>query len=247
MLAMPLSRRNGPTMLENPRGTLVNATQSLIDAIRAGDADAAVAVLEQTPEAAHGVGAAGESPILEALYRGQQQVAARIAQERDITLAEAAALGAESRLNALLERADHALDQRSADGWTPLHLAAFFGHTGTVAALIARGADLEALSANRMANTPLCAAIAGACNRTTIAALLDSGANANAEGGGGVRPVHLAASRGAAPVLRELLVRGARADVATDEGKTAAQYATERGHPGVASLLEAAGGNASGG
>ena len=222
----------------------MTATQALIDAIRAGDADAAAAVLDHTPESAHGTGAAGESPILEALYRGRSELAARIAQQRDVSLVEAAALGAESRLNALLERDGQSLDERSADGWTPLHLAAFFGHTGTVAALIARGADLEARSVNHMANTPLSAAIAGATNRTTIATLLDSGADANAEGAGGVRPIHLAASRGSAAVVRELLVRGARADVATDEGKTAAQYATERGHPGVASLLDTAGGNA---
>ena len=221
----------------------MTATQALIDAIRAGDAAAATAVLDEAPEAAHGTGAGGESPILEALYRGQSELAARIAQERDITLVEAAALGAESRLNSLLDRPDQSLDERSADGWTPLHLAAFFGHTGTVAALVARGADLEARSANYMANTPLCAAIAGATNRTTITALLDSGADANAEGAGGVRPIHLAASRGAIPVVRELMVRGARADVASDDGKTAAQYATERGHPGAASLLEAASGS----
>ena len=217
----------------------MNQTQALVDAVRAGDVATADSILATHAEAARGVADGGESPLLEALYRGQQELAGRIARQRDLTLVEAAALGDEARVRELFSRDKRALAERSSDGWTALHLAAFFGHSGVVAALIAAGAELEARSANYMANTPLCAAIAGKTDPGTISTLLEAGADASANASSGVRPLHLAASRGAKLVVSELLRRGARADVRTDEGKTAAQFAAERGHPEVASMLEA--------
>lgn len=218
----------------------MNPTQRLIDAIRAGDLAAADATISAQAEAARGAGDGGESPVLEALYRGHTDLGARIAGLRETTLVEAAALGDASRVDALLASDRGAVTERSSDGWTALHLAAFFGRSGSVTALIAAGADLEARSANRMANTPLSAAIAGATDAASIAALLEAGADVSAAGASGVRPIHLAASRGAESIVRALLDRGARADAATDDGRTAAQFAAERGHPAVAALLEAA-------
>lgn len=215
----------------------MNPTQLLIDAIRAGDLDASESILDAQPEATRGTGDGGESPVLEALYRGHAELASRIGRGRETTLPEAAALGDEARAHALVAGDRGTLGARSSDGWTALHLAAFFGRTATVSALIEAGADLEARSANYMENTPLCAAIAGATDPATIAALLAAGADASARAAAGVRPIHLAASRGAEAVVRALLERGARADVATDDGKTAAQFAAERGHPSVAELL----------
>lgn len=216
----------------------MNPTQILIDAIRAGDVGASDKILSTQPEAAAGTGDSGESPVLEALYRGQAELAARIGRGRETTLVEAAALGDEGRVRALAARGPNALAERSSDGWTALHLAAFFGRAGAVGALIAAGADVEARSANYMENTPLCAAIAGATDTATITALLAAGADASARAAAGVRPIHLAASRGAESVVRALIDRGARADAATDEGRTAAQFAAERGHPAVAALLD---------
>ena len=216
----------------------MNQTQALVDAVRAGDLATADSILESHPEAARGAGDGGESPLLEALYRGQAGIVGRIAGLRETSLVEAAALGDETRVRELASRNKGALGERSSDGWTALHLAAFFGRADTVAALIEAGADLEARSANYMSNTPLCAAIAGRTDPATISALLQAGADASAEAATGVRPLHLAASRGATGVVNELLRRGARADIATDDGKTAAQFAADHGHPEVASLLE---------
>ena len=216
----------------------MNPTQLLINAIQAGDPAAAESILSTQPQAARGTGDNGQSPVLEALYRGHAELAVRTAQGRDTTLVEAAALGDEARVRALATGGRSALSERSSDGWTALHLAAFFGRAGTVRVLIDAGADLEARSANYMENTALCAAIAGATDTPTVAALLDAGADASARAAAGVRPIHLAASRGTEPVVKALLERGARADVATDDGKTAAQFASERGHASVAAFLE---------
>lgn len=217
----------------------MNQTQAFIDAVRAGNLATADSILSSQPEAARGTGEGGESPLLEVLYRGHRELGGRIATMRETSIVEAAALADEGRVGQLISRNKGALAERSSDGWTALHLAAFFGNSGTVAALIAAGADLEARSANYMANTPLCAAIAGKTDPVTISALLEAGADASASVAAGVRPIHLAASRGAKAVISELLQRGARADVPTDDGKTAAQFAAERGHPEVASMLEA--------
>ena len=217
----------------------MNATQTLIDAIRAGDVAAATAVITGRPEAARGVGDKGESPLLEALYRGQSELASRIAAQRELDLVEASALGDAERVRTRLEENKGAVTSRSSDGWTALHLAAFLGRANVVKTLIANGADLEARSENYMANTALCAAIAGATHDATITLLLDAGADVNAVAATGITPIHLAASRGAEALVRDLIRRGARADVTMEDGRTPAQLARERGHPAVAEMLEA--------
>jgi len=60
----------------------MNPTQSLLDSITAGDYQAAGTILDRDPSAAQGVGPAGESPVLAALYRGQTGLARRIGAHR---------------------------------------------------------------------------------------------------------------------------------------------------------------------
>ena len=50
--------------------------------------------------------------------------------------------------------------------------------------------------------------------------------------------LHLAASRGFDNLCRLLLARGADREARTEDGKTAAEIARERGHLGTAALLE---------
>ena len=59
-----------------------------------------------------------------------------------------------------IDKADD-LNAFAYDGWTPLHLAAFFGHLDAARALIDAGADIDAFSRNGLTNTPLHAATAG--------------------------------------------------------------------------------------
>jgi hypothetical protein len=51
--------------------------------------------------------------------------------------------------------------QNAESGWTALHLAAHYGQMEVVKVLIRAGADLNVLSKNGEANTPLMAAVAG--------------------------------------------------------------------------------------
>ena len=86
-----------------------------------------------------------------------------------------------------------AVNAYSADGWTPLHLAAFFGHPKIAELLLAHDADVTARSRNPNGNTPLHAALAG--NHKLVAGLLiGRGADVNAADATGWRPLHLAAA-----------------------------------------------------
>lgn len=129
------------------------------------------------------------------------------------------------------------MDDFTADGWTPLHLAAFHGDAEQVATLLATGASPLARSRNAMANTPLHAAIAGAESDLVVRALLAGGASAVLAAGGGATPLHLAASRGNRALCELLLAHGADPRAAMDDGKRADAIAAERGHAQVAAWL----------
>lgn len=213
-------------------------TRELLEALRARDVGAAERALAAAPAAAAGYGDGGESPLLMAIYAGLDELATRIARLRSLDLSEAAALGDEERIAAILAASpDAALHAHTPDGWTPLHLAAFFGRTAAAARLLDAGAALEARSANYMENTPLCAALAGREDRTLVAMLLDRGADVKARAAQGVTPLHLAASRGAADLVDALLARGADRAARLDDGRTPAAMAAERGHADLARSL----------
>jgi len=101
--------------------------------------------------------------------------------DADPTLAifAAAILGDTERLEELLTGNRSLVSALSSDGWTPLHLAAFFGKDGAVRLLLNKGASVTARSTNQMANTPLHAAAAGK-HADVVKVLLAHGADIQA-------------------------------------------------------------------
>jgi ankyrin repeat protein len=127
------------------------------------------------------------------------------------------------------------------DGWTPLHLAAHYGHAGTVEVLLHNNAPVDLRSQNQLANTALHAALAGqrAEERARVVRqLVEGGADVNATQHGGWAPIHQAAANGDRDTAALLIARGARAGVANDAGVTAAALARQRGHDELAAWLE---------
>lgn len=211
----------------------------LMLAIQNRDLEAARAALQRDPGQALEPLPGGLSPFLFALYNGAAEIAELLRSHRPLDLFEAAAANDALRLAECLLADPQGLRRHSPDGWTPLHLAAFFGHREALLVLIGLGAPLESVSENPMQNTPLHAAIAGAGGELLAPLLIGLGADVGHVGGSGVTALHLAASRGFESLCKLLLARGVDRQAVTEDGKTAADLARERGHLDVAALLAA--------
>lgn len=210
-------------------------------AVENGDVDVVRDALAADPSLATTPSARAPSALLAALYRSHGELVSLLREHATPTLAEATALGDLDRVRALLAEDPRQIHERTADGWMPLHLAAFFGRAKVAKVLIDAGASPgeDAVSGNEMANFPLHAAIAGAQDAETIGTLLDAGADVNATAALGITPLHLAASRGNLQLIGTLLARGGNSALEMDSGQTPADMARERGHPEAANRLDA--------
>jgi ankyrin repeat protein len=169
--------------------------ERLVEAAKAGDAAAVRAIVAQHPGLAAERLPSGESPLMAALYRGHQDVVRTLVDlGAELDVFSAAALGSLAALGEALHQPG-AVNAFAYDGWTPLHLAAFFGQLDAVRILLERGADLGAVSRNSMTNTPLHAATAGRHERIARL-LLEHGADPQAIDAGGYTPAKIAAENG---------------------------------------------------
>ena len=173
------------------------------------------------------------SDLLQAVYRGDDAARDEILAARaPETVFEAAAVGDTARLGELLADPAAVAD----DGFTPLHLAAFFRHPDAVRLLLDRGAPVDAVAGNPTKVRPLHSAAAGG-DFDCVRLLVDAGADVNAAQQSGFVPLHAAAQNGDEAALEALLAAGADPSVATEDGRTAADLAREAGHDAVVARL----------
>lgn len=173
------------------------------------------------------------SDLLAAVYRGDDAARdAILAARRPSTVFEAAAVG---DLDALRSY-DADPGAVAEDGFTPLHLAAFFRHPEAVRVLLERGAPAGAVAANPMRVQPLHSAAAGG-DAECVRLLLDAGADVDARQEGGFVALHAAAQNGDSAMVEMLLAAGADPSLATDDGRTAAGLARSAGHDAIVSRL----------
>src|SRR5665213_3800623 len=212
-------------------------TAGLFDAIKAGEFDRVKAMVTANPALITARARTGESAILTAVYHRQKEIAnLLVARGAPLTIFEACAAGELDRVERLLDADLLSIATYSDDGWTPLHLAAFFGHAKIAEVLLAHGADARARSRNPSGNTPLHAALAG--NHKMVAGLLlGAGGDVNAADASGWRPLHLASANSNLELMKQLIAQGADVTAPNGEGLTPYALAQQKNHREAAALL----------
>jgi ankyrin repeat protein len=134
------------------------------------------------------------------------------------------------------------LDSYWAEGFTPLGLAAHFGHPETLWFLLERGANVNAVARHPFEVTPLHAALFGR-QLDTACLLMRHEADVNARRGGkgwsraGWMALHYVAAFGMTELIESLLARGADLNAPDDAGCTPLAAALENHQELAADIL----------
>ncbi len=210
----------------------------LIAAIKSNEVARARQIVEADRSLTNARDENGVSAIMNARYRGQTElVELLLASGVILDVFEAATLGNLARLREVLDRDARQVNVWSADGFTPLHLACFFGQEQSARLLLERGADPAAVAQNPMRVQPLHSAAAGR-QLGIMRMLLERGAPVNARQHLGWTALHEAANQGNREMVETLLRHGADPALGNDDGKTPADIAAERRHAEIAELFQ---------
>lgn len=184
----------------------------LFDAIQSGDVGRVRDLLRADPALAAIRDHTGVSAVLNAQYRRRPDLVDAVLEAGpEIDVFDAAALGRVDRLRQLVDEQPARVHSWSGDGFTPLHLAAFFGQPEAVALLLERGADVGAVARNGMRVQPLHSATAGR-DVESVRLLLAAGADPDARQHGGWTSLMAARQHGDGEIERLLLAYGAGDD-----------------------------------
>jgi uncharacterized protein len=215
-------------------------SQRFLNLIRKGETAEVAAAAEEDQSLIACRDAQGVSALLWAVYSRQPVIRDfLVAHLPELDVFEAAAVGDCGRLDSLLRQNAIWVFQTTADGWSPLHLAAAFGGPQAVSLLLEHGAHVHQVSRNPMRNQALHACAALSRDLETARLLIAQGADVNAAQAGGFTPLHQAAASGTRDLVLLLLESGADPSKRCDQGKTPVDYALERGHAEIAKVLAA--------
>ena len=218
----------------------MSPTRDMLDAVKKGDADRVAHLLEGNNALVNARDDTGDSALLLSLYYRQPRITGMLlACAPRITFFEAAALGDIARMWDLLRHYPELVTSYSHDGFTALHLGAFFRHAHVVELLLEHHADIHAVAKKESFAphaTPLHSAVAGG-DAHIVALLLNAGSDANACQQGGFTPLHGAAAAGSEEIIRVLLRHGAKPRLRSRAGQTAEAIAAERGNAAALTLL----------
>ncbi len=214
-------------------------SNDIFAAISADDRAQVTKLLAADPNLAHIRNQAGISALLQARYENKLEIVAMLRQSGgDLDIFEAAALGDAARLRALLANDHELVKVQSSDGFTPLHLACFFGQVEAAEALLQQGADANAVSPNRIA---VIHSAAASRNAALVKLVLQAGANPDLQQQGGYTALHEAAMHNSVERAQALLDAGADPAIRSDKGLTAAEIAEHEGNKEVLELLNTKG------
>ena len=212
--------------------------QAFLDAIKAGRVSEVKSMAQENAALLRARDANGASAILVAIYNQRKDVAELLIElGAPLDLFEASALGRVERIQQILRVAPTRASEYAPDGFTPVALAAFFGHFDAASALIAAGADVRAPARNPFKVQALHAAVAGR-NLDIVKAVLEAGADPNAQQQAGFRPIHEAGTTANRALAELLISHGADPRLPADSGKNAIDLARDKGHGEFAAWLE---------
>jgi len=219
---------------------MASTSDELFAAIGTGDVALVRAMLEDDPSLATSRDPEGVSALMRARYGFDRDLIealqSRVAQ---MDLFEAASAGDLDRLVELLVYDPASVEARSADGFTALHFAAFFGRPQAARLLVNHAADVDAHGTGWMTGTPLHSAVSGS-HAEVVGVLLEAGADPNARQSGGWTPLHAAARAGDVASVKLLLASLADASAVNDEGASVLEMAQGSGDVATAATIAAA-------
>jgi ankyrin repeat protein len=216
----------------------MNAQAEVIEAIKGGDKDKLAALLAKDPALASARDEKGVSAIMTALYHRRTHLLEQLLKVNpSLDIFEATALGRTDRVAELLRGDAELAKSWSADGFTALHFACFFGQDATGKLLLELGANAAAEARNPTKVMPLHSA-ASARNLAMATALLEHGVPVNARQAMGWTPIHAAAQNGDKAITEFLLKHGGDPRMKNDEGISAVDLARKGGHAEILALFE---------
>ena len=208
---------------------MASTEDDLFALIATTDVRAVRGLLEDQPWLATDRDEDGVSALMRARYQMDRGLVAAVrAHVAELDVFESAAFGDLDRLSELLATEPDLVNATSGDGFTPLHLAAFFGQTDSVRLLLARGAEPDVRGQGWMTGTALSAAAAGG-HTAIVLLLLEVGVDPNVQQAQGFTPLHAAAQNADLEAVRALLDAGADPAILTEKGVTAAELAEQAG------------------
>ena len=212
--------------------------KSFHEQVKRGDLDSVRAAIAENHALLDAPNESGQTAFLLAKYYRKEDVATfLLGQGPKLDVFTACVAGRTSEVLDGIHHDPSLLKAHSTDGWTPLHLAAFFGHADLANALLDLGAPLNARSTNAGKNMPLHAAAAGG-HTDLVELLLKRGADPNATQEGGFTALHSAAQAGHRDMVAALLANGADANARATNNQSPLDLALSHGRQEVAALLE---------
>ena len=208
-------------------------SQELFKAIHDNDRVTVERLIAANPGLAKARSESGVSALMQARYEGRREIVDLLrASAGDLDVFEAATLGDVPRLRSLLA-GDAALAKAfSSDGFTALHLAAFFAQPKAAEELLRNGADPNAVATNPMKVAVINSAAASG-RADLVKMVLAAGADPNARQMAGYTALHAAAAHDNVEMAQALLDAGADPSLRSEDGQTALDKAL----PAVAELL----------
>jgi ankyrin repeat protein len=206
--------------------------------VKTGNLDAVQADLAADPALLNATNEAGQCAFLLSKYYRQPKVSEYLLSlHPKLDVFTLCVAGHTADALAEIHKSPELLEAHSSDGWTPLHLAAFFGWPELADSLLDIGSPIDCRSTNSMKNTPLHAAAAGG-NTPLVDLLLKRGAKPNATQEGGWTALHAAAQSGNRAMAETLLANGADINQRADNNQSPLDMALLKGHQDLVQFLE---------